>query len=351
MRKSVLVDLGKLKDPYSGLGQVSLNFGRKLYELNEETLELNYLIPNGKEIFFDSTIHFEKLSLGRRFFPSLCKKYDLWHAIHQDSPYMPADKRSPYLLTIHDLNFLEEKKKPKADRQLQILQKRVYRAQAIIYISNFTKSIAHSHLRIPPVYEEVIYNGVDIDENAMEKPSFLKQEEFIFAMGMIKKKKNFEVLIDWMRLMPEENLVIAGNKSFEYSRMLENRIREEKLQARILLPGIVSEKEKNWLYKHCKAFVFPSKYEGFGLPVIEAMRFGKPVFLSRYSSLPEIGGGKAFYWDNFDSRQMLEVYQQGMERFKADKNLANEIQNHSRQFSWENNVKAYLRLYHLLLNG
>ena len=76
------------------------------------------------------------------------------------------------------------------------------------------------------------------------------------------------------------------------------------LEERIILPGEISDMDKYWLYKNCEAFVFPSMYEGFGLPVIEAMNFGKPVFLSTFSSLPEVGGKYALYWENFDSQLM-----------------------------------------------
>ena len=85
--------------------------------------------------------------------------------------------------------------------------------------------------------------------------------------------------------------------------------------------------------------------EGFGLPVIEAMLMGKPVFLSKLTCLPEIGGPEAFYWDNFEANNMREVFENGMTVYESDPGKAERIQQHAAQFSWEKAAKAYLDLY------
>jgi len=111
------------------------------------------------------------------------------------------------------------------------------------------------------------------------------------------------------------------------------------------LIGKVDENNKYHLYKNCKAFVFPSLTEGFGLPVIEAMSLGKPVFLSNLTSLPEIGGNEAFYWNNFNSEEMIEVVKTGLNEFEKDSGKQQRIIEWAKQFSWENAAKAYLKLY------
>jgi glycosyltransferase involved in cell wall biosynthesis len=84
------------------------------------------------------------------------------------------------------------------------------------------------------------------------------------------------------------------------------------VEDRVKLIGPATEEEKYWYYKNCEAFLFPSYAEGFGLPVIEAMYHGKPVFISDKTSLPEVGGDAAYYFRNFEPEYMQEVFKEGM---------------------------------------
>ena len=103
------------------------------------------------------------------------------------------------------------------------------------------------------------------------------------------------------------------------------------------------------LYENCEAFLFPSLTEGFGLPVIEAMSFGKPVFLSNSSSLPEIGGSEAFYWDSYEVDHMLSVFNHGM-KAKNDGEFAAKVKSWANHFTWEASASKYLNLYSRLLD-
>ena len=85
--------------------------------------------------------------------------------------------------------------------------------------------------------------------------------------------------------------------------------------------------------------------EGFGLPVVEAMSLGKPVFLSNLTCLPEIGGKEAYYWKNFEPNYMIETFEKGLKDFAEDTEKAHRSINWAKQFSWENAAKAYLNLY------
>ena len=124
------------------------------------------------------------------------------------------------------------------------------------------------------------------------------------------------------------------------------------LEDRVVLTGSIEEEEKNYFYHHCSAFVFPSLYEGFGLPVIEAMLCGKPVFSSRCTSLPEIGGNMAFYWDNFDAEHMAHVFANGMHIYNSDEKAFSEaLKEYASMFSWKQNAGTYLNLYESLAHG
>ena len=92
----------------------------------------------------------------------------------------------------------------------------------------------------------------------------------------------------------------------------------------------------------------PSLAEGFGAPVVEAMVFGKPLFLSRLTSLPEIGGDVAFYFDDFREENMQQIFKEGMSNYKKN-GLADKIMQRGNDFSWEEKAREYIEVYRSLL--
>ncbi len=347
----ILIDLGKLKKLYSGLGQFSYFFGQYLKKVKDPDCHWNFLVPHNYVNQFGEECDYEELSFSRRYLPAICPKYDIWHAIHQDSAYFPGDPGTKYILTIHDLNFLREKSLFRIRQRLNSLQKKIDRASYITFISNFTASEVKKHLDLKGKPSLVIYNGVQIDtQKKVGKPAYLPDGRFLFSLGMVLEKKNFHVLLDFITRLPSYNLVIAGDKSYSYGRKLERIIREKKLSAKIIMPGIISEEDKIYLFRNCEAFLFPSLNEGFGLPVIEAMRFGKPVFISNYSSLPEIGGNYAYYWHSFDPEKMAGVFMEKIKEYNSDPGRNSELlKNYSLQFTWEKSLRQYLSVYKELM--
>ena len=98
------------------------------------------------------------------------------------------------------------------------------------------------------------------------------------------------------------------------------------------------------LYVHCEAFVFPSLAEGFGLPVVEAMHLGKPVFLSQFTSLPEVGGPEAYYFTDFEGASMRETVANGLQDYQVHaKKQA--IQAWSKRFDWSVAAASYVEVY------
>jgi len=125
------------------------------------------------------------------------------------------------------------------------------------------------------------------------------------------------------------------------------------LKAANRLPNVqfhlgITDAQKAWAYAHCTGFLFPSLTEGFGLPPIEAMHFGKPVFLARRTCLPEIGGDAASYFDSFEPEAMKAVVQQGL-ALHAEPGRAEAVRAHAAQFNWDRCADAYLALYRRLL--
>jgi glycosyltransferase involved in cell wall biosynthesis len=101
---------------------------------------------------------------------------------------------------------------------------------------------------------------------------------------------------------------------------------------------------------HADALLFPSKLEGFGIPVLEAMRFGTKVFSSRFSCLPEVCSTHASYWDSYEPELMAEVVKKGLEGWSRDGKLAVEARTYSRSFNYDHYTEQYIALYRQLLH-
>lgn len=116
------------------------------------------------------------------------------------------------------------------------------------------------------------------------------------------------------------------------------------------MTGGISDEEKNWMYAHCEAFLMPSLMEGFGLPVVEAMRFGKPVFCANATSLPEVGDKYAYYWNDFAPEAMAKVVRDGLASFSYETDGIAEIE-YSKKYSYQQFTRMYVELYRKILRA
>ncbi len=349
-KASVLIDLDRLKDLNTGLGQVAYHLGNVISKVDEDELQFTLLAPKKFKYHFGRNVDYETVSLRRRLFPALCKKYDLWYTIHQDSKLFPA-KGSPFILTINDLNFLGEKKPARAKQRLAILQHKVNKASVITTISQYTADVVKANLHTGQIPIHVVYCGVRVEEfpDAV-RPGFAPEGDLLFSIGVIQPKKNCMVLLEFMKHIPENyKLILAGNKAGNYSLEIEKRISELGLGHRVILPGLISDADKYWMYTNCKAVLFPSKFEGMGFPPVEAMRFGKPVFASTLSSIPEVSGDKAYYWENFNPEYMAAFFLENIRAFYSNPDLPQILKQHSLKYTWDENANTLIRLFKSIL--
>ena len=341
----ILIDLSILKTPNCGLGQVALNYGRffKDYYAAQPELDIYLLVPKQYIGAFGNNVKYIRARKIYRLMPWLTGiRFDVWHAIHQLSRFRPFCKH--YILTIHDFNFVYEKSDSprKVKSYLAKIQHKVDRADRIVAISQFAKSETERYVKLNGKSVEVVYNGIErIDLHKAGKPKSVR-EPFFFTIGEVKEKKNFHVLLDMMRLMPDYHLYIAGNDSTEYAKELYRRLAAERLN-NVHLLGIVSPAERVWLYSRCAAFLFPSLFEGFGLPVVEAMLFRKAIVCSGATSLSEIGGNYVSYFPaDFAPEASVAVIRKAL---KTSNSRLNEAFKYACSFSWEEHMHKYINLY------
>ncbi|MDP4239388.1 MAG: glycosyltransferase family 1 protein [Bacteroidota bacterium] len=348
MKKKILVDLSILKHINCGLGQVALNYG-KYFEQHYsagENYDLYLLVPPKMIGAFGTEVNYISSTWWRKHFPFLIPKFDVWHSIHQLSRFRPVYSETKVVLTIHDFNFLYEKGQEKSQKYLKKIQRKIDRADKVICISNFSKAETERFANLRNKKVEVIYNGVEyFDSSNAKQPDFvLRGKPFFFSIGQIKRKKNFHVLLPLMKEFPDYELYLAGKSGTTYGEEIRATIESENI-TNVHLVGQITNGERIWLYKNCVALLFPSLFEGFGLPVIEAMYFGKPVFTTEKTSLKEIGGGLTYIWDNFEVNYMKEVLEKNMAEFQLSPMNAQRNIDYAKSFSYEKHMAKYMKIY------
>lgn len=344
---NVLVDLHRLGgNKYNGLYHFCEQLGRHLSESSRPDLDLFFYLPKKQFHFFGNKVKYVRQRSRDKFFRFGTGKYDIWHVATTLSWYRPFNNKTKIIYTIHDLNFLNEQEYTVASKRkyLKLIQQRADRADVITYISNYAKKQAEENLKLGDKPNIIIYNGCNIPGDInFQEPAVKPQKPFLFSIGQLHSRKNFHVL-PALLVKNDYELVIAGLKDFPYTQKFLEKAKKLGVESRIKLVGPVTDAEKFWYYKNCLAFVFPSIGEGFGLPVLEAMQFGKPVFLSTATSLPEIGGEAAFYFDEFGVEAMQTVFEKGMKDF-VNNNGKEKVIEQAAKFSWHKAAKEYLQLY------
>ena len=350
--KKITVDCERMKYPHTGLYNYCYHLGKALIASNKIEQKLCfYTPPSLSKIFGSDQCYIHQRQYHKVVFPS-SPNIDLWHSTHQSTDYFPYREKLKLVLTIHDLNYLYDidKTETKKKRYLDALKKKIERADHIVTISSFTLQDVQKHFDVENKPCSVIYNGCNIEEaGILSTPVNAPHNPFLFTIGTLADKKNFHVL---PALLQKNDmwLIIAGiTQSESYKQKIIETAKQLSVRERVVFTGPVSENDKQWYMKHCRAFVFPSISEGFGLPVVEAMYFGKPVLLSRHTSLPEIGGSAAYYFKNFDDKEMQKTLEESLHDFEINKR-SESIKERALLFNWNKTAEQYHAVYKSLLD-
>ncbi|MFA5961654.1 MAG: glycosyltransferase family 1 protein [Parcubacteria group bacterium] len=387
------------RKPYSGIGQVTINFLKKLITEEaknlptgqagikqknnlefilylEEDLPADFVLPENfqKKIFLPiyrrddliRKIWWEKYLLPRRVKKDKC---DLFFSLYQCPTILK--KGTKHLMLVHDIvpslfpKYLNNARK----RQYQILTERaIEQADKVLTVSKRTEKDLVQYLNITA--DRISTSYISVDE-LYKKPATLENSRkvlkkyklspgYIFAGGGMEIRKNIDGVIQAYKLLLEKNknlqfvetiprLVIYGKLQPNLSLAIdaEKLVKELNLTKYVKFLGAVPQEHLPALFKNALFFIYPSHYEGFGMPVLEAMNQGTPVITAKNSSLPEVGLDATLYCHADDTREVSLV----MKKVLTDAHLRDVLSQRGRErakfFSWD---KFVGRFYNIIQN-
>lgn len=270
-------------------------------------------------------------------------------------PRLPA--RTKLIYTLYDLSFVTHPEFSTVRNRHHCYRgvfNAALRAEHIVAISNYSRS---HFLRLFPQVDEsrisVVYPGNRFtgEDGARQPARFaaLVPETFWLSVGTIEPRKNYRGLLEaYAQFTREERrarpLVMAGQRGWladDFEALLDRL----ELRDCVLVTGYLPDEELAWLYRHCCALVYPSLFEGFGLPLVEAMVFGRPVITSNISSLPEIAGSGALLVPPGEPGEIHAAMRTLADDARLRQTLGQAGAAQSAQFSWDQAARSMLELY------
>ncbi len=267
----------------------------------------------------------------------------LFHAT--DFVLPPTRPGTRTLLTVHDLTFLRapETASPRLKRYLDLVVPRsVARADHVLADSQATKDDLIALYDAPAEKVTVLYSGVEARFRPVDDAAALQavrakygvgEAPYVLSVGTVQPRKNFARLIEAMRALPDHHLVIAGGRGW-----LEGPIHAAAnapdVRGRVHFIGFADDEDLPALYSGADVFAFPSLYEGFGLPILEAMACGTPVVAANTSSLPEVAGDAALLIDPTDTDALAEALRAATSDAAQRESLRQRGIERARRFTW-----------------
>ncbi len=372
---SIYIDISAAVNARAGLGRYAESLASALAELQ----------PARCALFYNSALKEPPLPANLKVLPSrrVCAGYKPWRmavwlghllSISFDSLLPDAElfhatehlllplQRIPTVLTVHDLIFHlfpEHHKRLNFWYLNATMPLYCRRAGAIITVSEATKCDLMRLYGVPENKITVIHEAAaphfkpaSPEQIAAVRNRYGLPEHYILRVGTIEPRKNLERLLDALQVLqrsdPTIRLVIVGSKGWLYKKFFR-RLETSGLHHTVILTGHVRDTDLPAIYSGARLLVEPSLYEGFGLPLLEAMACGTPVVCSNASSLPEVGGEAAYYFDPHDSGAMAEAIGEVWRDDALRDAMRQRGLIHATQFSWELAARATLEVYRTLV--
>jgi glycosyltransferase involved in cell wall biosynthesis len=389
----ILIDIRPLtKDWYSGIANytrslvdefLALNNGNKSSQLFEaqrqKSLKDKYqLFYNGwkKNALPEAWLKSEKVELINWRLPN--KLLDLSNRFLREpkidrffgpdlifSPHFNLlnRKNTPRVLTIHDLSFVRHRQFFTPQKRfwhwLQDARSQIKNADRLIAISEFTKSDIMDYFKVPAEKISVVYSGIsgkfrrlselNEDLNNFKKSRFA-DNPFILYLGALEPRKNIISLVRVFNILKKETfyknwrLVLAGGSRW-LAGDLDREIKNSSYAGDVMVLEKITEEDKIFLYNSAKVFVYPSFFEGFGFPPLEAQACGLPVAASNRASLPEILGESAYLFDPWHLEEIYESIKILTQDSAAREKMIRLGVANAAKFSWQKTAKETLKIF------
>ncbi|MBV9357697.1 MAG: glycosyltransferase family 4 protein, partial [Chloroflexi bacterium] len=281
---------------------------------------------------------------------------------HSPDFVLPPLRHASGVLTVHDLAFLM--RPDCADAKLrayleEVVPRSVRRADFVIADSENTRNDLVVLLGVRPDRVEVVPGGVEPRFTPVADPELLAQARgrlgvgtapFILAVGVLEPRKNLTTLMDAFAelkrrgTLPDLKLVLAGGRGWLVDGILEHHT-ASKVRDDILFPGFIADELLPAVYSAAQVLAFPSLYEGFGLPVLEAMACGTPVVSSNASCLPEVAAGAALMVEPTDTQALTDALERVLDDAALCADLSRNGIERARRYSWKAAAERLLRVY------
>lgn len=364
-----------------GLGRYTKEIVDNILRMDSEHFYVIFLSPENYDLFSSENKNVKKVLVKSRwysfaeqvFFPWQIykEKLDLMHFTHFNVPiFNPVN----FVVTIHDLiltRFSTQRAtllpplyyKIKYLGYKFVISRAISKAKKIIAVSEFTKKDLEKKFKVKKDKIEVIYEGVsDLnlynDENNDSDKKVLKSYNigdirYLLYVGNAYPHKNLEGLLDVFKKIkkdfPSILLVLVGKEDYFYKRLKKHAQSLNLSTDDVIFADYVPDKELASLYRNALAYVFPSLYEGFGLPPLEAMSYNCPVVSSNQASLPEILGDSALYFDPYSNIDVYEKIKKIIKNKHLRKELAEKGKTQINQYTWFSCAHSTYQLYISLL--
>jgi hypothetical protein len=302
----------------------------------------------------DIKFPYKDFILNKVYLPYYLKR-NLCNIYHAPAGYyLPDSNTVKKILTIHDLRSLKIQDKT-FPQDIVSLKKASRKADVCITVSECTKKdvidlleVKENKIKVTYLAVDEAFHPIDKKENESIKAKYNLGEKFIFALGQVPRKNVKRLIGAFSKFKHKKEFLLviggAGENGLWVSEYRE-LIKKLNLETEVRLIGYIPYNDLPLLYNACEFFIFPSLYEGFGIPILEAMRCGVPVITSNVSSLPEIGQDAVLYVDPYSEEDIARQ----MEKLTEDKELKRALvakgASRANEFSWERMAQETLKIY------
>jgi glycosyltransferase involved in cell wall biosynthesis len=275
------------------------------------------------------------------------EEFDLFHPTYYDTYYLKFKSKKPVVITFHDL--IHEKFKQHDQVTLSNKRKVLHRADHIIAVSQSSKNDMVQHFGIPEDRVTVIHLASSILSPVTGSLPTIS-DNYILYVGGRNEYKNFSFFVSAIAplLLKDPSIFLYCSGGGKFSKEEQLHFQELKVSHKVrFFPG--SDENLTTLYSNALAFFFPSIYEGFGLPLLEAMNCGCPVAASNTSSLPEVCGDAAMYFSPYDQESVLSVAETLVACSHVRETLRQKGFLRAKEFSWQKTAAMTHNLYKTLV--